>query len=109
MDPQEGADALAVLIVEFEAILALELVVDAGLLHLEAGGIDKDIEFVLFAFENRTLFVDLRDALAMGVDEVDVGAVEGRQVVVMEARALAHEHVPWLERFGRSLVLHYCI
>ena len=47
VDPEQGADAIAILVVEVEAVLALDLVVDAGLLHLEAGGVDEQVELVL--------------------------------------------------------------
>ena len=89
---------------EVDAVLADDLVVDAGLLHLEAGRVDQQVELVLVALEDRALRVDLGDALAVGVDQVDVRAVERRQVVVVEARPLAHEHVPRLQRVGRRLV-----
>ena len=54
----------------------------------------------------RPLRGDLRDAFALGVDQMDIGSVEGGEVLVVEARAFAHEHVPRLERLGRRLVLH---
>ena len=85
--------------------LADDLVVDAGLLHLEAGGVDQHVERVVSAVEDRALRADLGDALAVGVDEMDVRPVERRQVVVVEARPLAHEHVPGLQRLGGRLVL----
>ena len=37
---------------------------------------------------------------------MDVVAVEGGEIFVVEARPLAHEHVPGLERVGRRLVVH---
>ena len=95
----------AYLSLQLDAVLADDLVVDAGLLHLEAGGVDQQVELVLLALEDRALRADLGDALAVGVDEVDVGPVERRQVLVVEARPLAHEHVPGLERLGRRRVL----
>ena len=97
MDTNERAHAVAIFVVQLKSILAPDLVVDAGLLHLEAGGVNQHVEFVLFAFEYRPLLTDLGDTLAMGVDEMDVGTVIGRQIIVIEARALAHEHVPRLE------------
>ena len=96
---------LGVLVVQLDAALADDLVVDAGLLHLEAGGVDQHVDRVLLAVEDRAVLADLGDALAVRVDEVDVRTVERRQVVVVEARPLAHEHVPRLERVGRGRVL----
>ncbi len=75
-------------------------------LHLEARGVDEDVELVLFALKQRPLLGDLGDALAFGVDQMDIGPVEDREVLVVEAWAFAHEHVPRLERLGRHLVLH---
>ena len=40
------------------------------------------------------------DAFALGVDQLDVRPVEGRQVLVVEGRALAQLAVPRLERLG---------
>src|SRR5581483_1873334 len=105
MDAEEGADAVLVLVVEVAASLADDLVVDAGFLDLESGRVDQEIEFELPALEDGAFFIDFGDALAAGIDEVDVGAVEGGQVVIVEARPLAHQHVPWLERLGGGLVL----
>src|SRR5216684_7317090 len=36
---------------------------------------------------------------------MDVRPVESWQVVIVEAWALTHQHVPWLKRLGSSLVL----
>src|SRR5713226_3354897 len=101
MDPHEGADAFAVFIIEVEAMCSLDLVVNARLLHLEARGVDEDVELVLFALKYRPLLGDLSDALASGVDQMDIRPVEGGEVFIVEARALAHKHVPRLERLGR--------
>jgi hypothetical protein len=51
----------------------------------------------------------LGDALdaAVVVDKVNARPVEGRQVVVVEARPLAELVVPRLEPLGRCRVLHY--
>src|SRR5258705_10373104 len=105
MDSQQGADAFAVLVVELEAIGTFDLIVDAGLLHFEAGGIYNDVQLVLLTFERYSLLIDLGDALALGINQVDVRPVESRQVVVVEAWAVTHEHVPSLKRLSGSLVL----
>src|ERR1700733_9653452 len=89
VDSQKRANALLILIVQLQSVLAFDLVVYAGLLHLEAGRIDKHVELVLFALEHWALLRNLRDALALGVDQVNVVPVEGRQIVVVEAWPLA--------------------
>jgi len=105
VDADKSANAVSVFIIEVETEFSLDLVVNARLLHLEARCVDEDIEFVLLALEYRPFLGDLRDAFALGVDQVNIGSVEGGEVLVMEARAFAHEHVPGFERLGRRLVL----
>ena len=95
----------AIFVVQLPTRLADDLVVDAGLLHFEAGRVDEQIELVGLALEHRAVFVDLVDAFALRVNEMNVGPVVGRQVVIVEARPLAHEHVPRLERIRRRLIL----
>src|SRR5271170_3804630 len=73
VDSQQRANALFILIVQLQSVLASDLVVDAGLLHLEAGRIDKYVKFVLLALEHWALLRNLRDALTLGVDQVNVG------------------------------------
>src|SRR5208283_4789239 len=89
VDSKQSADAFAVLVVELDTVLAFDLVVNASLLHLEAGCVNEDVELVLPTLEHGTLLGDLRDALAFGINQVDVGPVEGRQIVVVETRPLA--------------------
>ena len=43
--------------------------------------------------------------LPLRIDQMHIGAVEGGEVLVVEARPFAHEHVPGLQRLGRRLVL----
>src|SRR5215469_8393707 len=97
MDADQRPDAIAIFVVQVEAAFPADMVVNAGFLHLEASGINEQVELVLFALEHWSLLGDLVDTLAIGVDEMDVGPVEGRQVIIIKARALAHEHIPWLE------------
>src|SRR5260370_5617146 len=105
MDLQERADSRAILIVDLEAVLPANLVIDAGLLNLEAGRVNEHVEFVLIALEHRPLLVDFGDALAVRIDEMDVRPIIGWQIRVIETRALAHEHLPRLERLGGRLIL----
>ena len=70
---------------------------------LEAGGEDDAVDLVLDAVEHQALLGDALDALAAGVDQRDVGPVEGRQIFVVEGRALAELAVPGLERLGGLL------
>ena len=65
VNPNEGADAIAVFIIEVEAQFSLDLVVNARLLHLEARGVDENVELVLFALKQRPLRGDLGDAFAL--------------------------------------------
>ena len=104
MNAEQGTDAVVVFLFEIEAIDAFDLVVNASLLHLKTSGIDEEVEFVLLALEYRAFLGDLSDALALGINQMDVGPVIGGQVFIVEARALAHEHIPRLERIGRLLV-----
>ena len=53
-----------VFIIEVEAKLSLDLVVNTRLLYLKARGIDENIELVLFALKHWPLRGDLRDAFA---------------------------------------------
>ena len=55
VNPNEGADAIAVFIIEVEAPFSLDLVVDTRLLYLKARGIDENVELVLFALKPRSL------------------------------------------------------
>ena len=105
VDAQQGADTVLVFFVQLEAVATDDLVVDAGFLHLEAGGVDDQVHLVLLAVGDRAQFGDLGDALAVGVHQMDIGLVERGQEFVVEGGPLAHEHVPGLEGFRRLLVL----
>src|SRR5262249_7002568 len=97
MDSIKRADTVTVFIVEVEAQFSSDLVVNAGLLYLEARSVDENIEFVLFALKQRSLLGDLGDAFAPSVNQMDIGPVVGRKVLVVKAGAFAHEHEPRLE------------
>src|SRR5581483_6834237 len=105
MNSQQRADTLGILVVQVEAALTANLIVDPGLLHFEAGCINQQIDRVLFTLENRTARGDLGDTLAVRIDQMNVGPIEGGQIIVVETGPLAHEHVPRLERFCGRLVL----
>ena len=68
---------------------------------LEAGGEDDAVDQILDAFEHQPGLGDALDAAAERIDQGDVRAVEGRQIVVVEGRTLAELPVPRLERLGR--------
>ena len=72
---------------------------------LEAGREDQAVELVLAAGDDDAARRDALDAAALGVDERDVVAVEGLEVLVVEAGALAELPVPGLQRRGRRRVL----
>jgi hypothetical protein len=57
--------------------------------ELEAGRVNDAVELVLLAVRHDALLGDAVDALAVGVDQVDGGQVEGGQEFVVEAGALA--------------------
>lgn len=94
--------------------------------ELETGGVDDAIDVVFFAEGADAILVDVRDADALCVDQVDVGLVEGFEIFVMETRALAELVVPslqrqwrlmwqsgrclpWLQALCRLLVLQYLV
>ena len=68
VDAEQGTDAGAVFVGQVEAVHSPNLVVDAGLLDLKAGGVDEQVKGVLFALKDRSLGCELGDALAMGID-----------------------------------------
>ena len=51
VDAEQRADAVGVLVVEVDAVLADDPVVDAGLLDLEPGGVDEHVELVLLPWK----------------------------------------------------------
>ena len=75
--------------------------------HLEPRGVDDAIDLVLDAVRDDALLGDAVHAFALAhVDEVDVGPVEGLEVLVVERRALAELAVPGLQRFPRLRIGH---
>src|SRR5215469_15373088 len=52
---EQRADAVGVGLVDLAPVLAANFVVDAGLLHLEAGGVDQQVEWVRAALEHWAL------------------------------------------------------
>ncbi len=72
---------------------------------LEAGGENDEIEFIFLAVDDRTCRRDPLDALAVGVDQVHMRKVEGRQVLVVEGDAFAVLAVPRLELLGGRWVV----
>src|SRR6202041_3209223 len=67
---------------------------------LEAGRVDDAVDLVLAAASDHAFLGDPLDALAVGVDQVRAGLVEGLQVFVVEAGALAELAVPGLQPLG---------
>ncbi len=67
---------------------------------LEARRVDQAVEFVVLAAHPHPGLVDALDALAVGVDQMDVRVVVRLQVLVVEAGPLAQLAVPGLERLG---------
>ena len=55
VDAEHGAHAVGVFVVQLQAVLAADSIVDAGHLHLEAGGIDQHIDRIVRALEDRAL------------------------------------------------------
>ena len=74
--------------------------------HLEARGVDDAVHRVFHARHQQAVLGDALNALAVGVDQLHMGLVEGLQVFIMEAGPLAQLPVPGLELGGRVLVLH---
>ena len=50
---EERAQAVGVGLVDLDAAFAADLVVDAGLLHLETGGVDQHVDGIGLALEHR--------------------------------------------------------
>ena len=64
---------------------------------LEAAGVDQAVQLVLVTVHHDALLRDALHALPLGVDERDVRAVEGLEVLVVEAGTLAELAVVGLE------------
>ena len=77
--------------------------------HLEAGGKDHAVDLVLDAGHDQAAFGDAVDTLPVGVDELDVGPVERREVLVVEGRPLAEHLVIGLELLGDLRVFHQVV
>ena len=75
----------------------------------EAGGHDDAVHLQLLAVDDHTLRCNALDALAAGIHQRDALAVEGVQVVVVEARPLAELLVVGLEGLGRLRILQHTI
>ena len=73
---------------------------------LEAGREDQAVHRVFDAIDDHRVLGHAIDALPLGVHQLDVGPVEGRQVLVIEGRALAPLAVPRFERLGRRGILN---
>src|SRR5271154_1204115 len=97
--------AIGPVLAERLAVLADNVVALAprpGGADLEAGGEDDTVDLVLDAARDDALLRDAFHALGIArVDELDVRAVERRQIVVIEGRPLAELPIPGLERLGR--------
>ena len=73
--------------------------------HFEAGGINQAVDLVLTFADDDAVARDGVDAAPVGVHQGDVGAVEGLEVLVVEAGPLAELPVPGLEGFGGRRIL----
>ena len=101
--------AVGPLLGERDAVAANEFVARAPHIvgaYLEAGGVHDAIEFVLNAIDHNAALSDALNALSVGIDQRDIAAVEGWQVVVVKTGALAELAVIRLERFGGCGIVH---
>ena len=76
---------------------------EGGALGFEAGAVNEAVDLVLPPVDHGALGGDLLDA-GRAVDQRDVGAVEGRQVLVVEAGALADVAVVRLEDLSHGVI-----
>jgi hypothetical protein len=72
---------------------------------LEAGREDQAVQLVLLPGHHDPLLRDPLHARALRIDEPDVGAIEGLQVLVVEAWTLAELAVVGLQRLGGGWIL----
>ena len=103
MHAVQRRDAVRPLLGQRQAVAAVQLVAGAARVvgaDLEAGGVDQAVELVLDAVRDDAVLGDALDALAVRVDERDVRAVEGVEVLVVEAGPLAELAVVGLQRLG---------
>ena len=104
----QRAHAVLPLLGERQPVAAVDLVAGAARevgADLEAGGVDQAVDLVLHAVRDHALLGDALDALALRVDQRDVRAVEGVEILVVEARPLAELAVVGLQRLGGVRVL----
>ncbi len=101
VDAVERADAVAPLLGERLPAASDEVVARAARVvgaDLEARREDQAVDLDLAAADHDTGLGDPLDAAALRVDQRDVRAIEGLEVLVVEARALAELPVPRLQR-----------
>ena len=107
--PEQAGGTVGPLLGQGDAAATDDLVADPteerGELGLEAGAVDDAVDLVLLPVDDRALLGDPLDP-GGAVDERDVGIVEGRQVLVVEARALAQVPVVRLQDLGRGRIGH---
>ena len=108
VDAEQGHHAILPLLFEALAVHPDQVVAGAaGVVgtDLETGGEDQAVDLVFHAVHHDAVRGDAIDAHAPGIDQLDVGAIEGGQVAIVQAGPLAHEGVPGLEGLGGLLVL----
>src|SRR5215469_4888815 len=93
---------------KFQAIAAGDI--ETGALgeigpDFEARGIDDAVDLVFDAADDHAIFADALDTLAVGVDKLRRGLVEGLEIFVVKARPLAELAVPRLQVLRSPVVL----
>ena len=76
----------------------------AAYVYLETRRVDQAVEGILLSRDGDAVFPDALDAFALGVHQMNVRAVEGRQILIMKARPLAELVVPGLQGLRRLAV-----
>ncbi len=74
---------------------------------VEAGGQDQAVERIARLCRPEARDREFLDGIGLGVQQRHVGPVEGLEVVGVEARALAGEHLLGRQQLGRGRVLHH--
>ena len=77
--------------------------------HLEARGVDQQVEFVLGAVDHGPFGVDLLHTASVGVHEVHVGLVERFEIFVVEGDSLAVLAIPGLELLGGLRIVDHVV
>ena len=77
--------------------------------QLDVGGENKAVDRALDAIDHDPLLRQTLDTSSAGVHQLHVEEVEGFEVIVMEARALAQQAVRGLERLGRRRIQHHAV